>query len=86
MIELHRQGQQIVLKELWSSNRLRLHHGNAMRIDDTLYFTSGGKGSPAILTAADVRTGEVRWQERSIGKRRSCGPTASSSPSINPAP
>ena len=39
-----------------------------MRIDDTLYFTSGGKGSPAILTAADVRTGEVRWQERSIGK------------------
>ena len=68
VIELHRQGQQIVPKELWSSNRLRLHHGNAMRIDDTLYFTSGGKGSPAILTAADVRTGEVRWQERSIGK------------------
>ena len=68
VIELHRQGQQVVSKELWSSNRLRLHHGNAMRIDDTLYFTSGGKGSPAILTAADVRTGEVRWQERSIGK------------------
>ena len=68
MIELHRQGQQVVPKELWKSNRLRLHHGNAMRIDDTLYFTSGGKGSPAILTAADVRTGEVRWQERSIGK------------------
>ena len=68
VIELQRQGQQVVAKELWSSNRLRLHHGNAMRLDDTIYFTSGGKGSPAILTAADVRTGKVRWQERSIGK------------------
>jgi outer membrane protein assembly factor BamB len=68
VIELQRQGQQIAAKELWSSNRLRLHHGNAMCIDDTIYFTSGGKGSPAILTAADVRSGEVRWQERSIGK------------------
>jgi outer membrane protein assembly factor BamB len=68
VIELQRQGQQTVAKELWSSNRLRLHHGNAMRIGDTIYFTSGGKGSPAVLTAADARTGEVRWQERSIGK------------------
>ena len=68
VIELHRQGQQVAPKELWSSNRLRLHHGNAMRIDDTIYFTSGGKGSPAVLTAADIRSGEVRWQERSIGK------------------
>jgi outer membrane protein assembly factor BamB len=68
VVELQRQGGQVTAKELWSSNRLRLHHGNAMRLDDTIYFTSGGKGSPAILTAADVRTGEVRWQERSIGK------------------
>jgi outer membrane protein assembly factor BamB len=68
VIELQRQGQRVVAKELWSSNRLRLHHGNAMRIGDTIYFTSGGKGSPAILTAADVRSGDVRWQERSIAK------------------
>jgi outer membrane protein assembly factor BamB len=68
VVELQRRGQQTTPKEVWSSNRLRLHHGNAMRIDDTIYFTSGGKGSPAILTAVDVRTGEVRWQERSIGK------------------
>jgi outer membrane protein assembly factor BamB len=68
VVQLQRQGQGVTAKELWSSNRLRLHHGNAMPIDDTIYFTSGGKGSPAILTAADIRTGEVRWQERSIGK------------------
>jgi outer membrane protein assembly factor BamB len=68
VIALQRQSEQVNAKELWASNRLRLHNGNAMCIDDTIYFTSGGKGSPAILTAADVRSGEIRWQERSIGK------------------
>ena len=53
---------------MWTSNRLRLHHGNAMRIGDTIYFSSGGKGSQAILTAVDVRSGKVHWQERSIAK------------------
>ena len=34
VIELQRNGQQTTATELWSSNRLRLHHGNAMRIGD----------------------------------------------------
>lgn len=68
VIELKRNGLQTTATELWNSNRLRLHHGNAMRIGDTLYFTSGGKGSQAILTAVDVKTGKVHWQERSISK------------------
>ena len=54
--------------ELWSSNRLRLHHGNAMRIGDAIYFSSGGKGSQAILSAVDARSGKIHWQERSIEK------------------
>jgi outer membrane protein assembly factor BamB len=68
VIELKRNGLQTTATELWNSNRLRLHHGNAMRIGDTVYFTSGGKGSQAILTAIDVKTGKVHWQERSIAK------------------
>jgi len=68
VIELKRKGPETVATEVWSSNRLRLHHGNAMRIGDSLYFTSGGKGSPAILSAVHARTGEIHWQERSIGK------------------
>ena len=39
-----------------------------MRVDDTVYFSSGGKGSQAILTAVDVRTGKILWQQRSIEK------------------
>ena len=68
VIELQRNGQQTAAKELWSSNRLRLHHSNAMRIGDTIYFSSGGKGSQAILSAVDARTGTIHWQERSIQK------------------
>ena len=67
-IELQRQGQQTIANELWSSNRLRLHHGNAMRIGDAIYFSSGGTGSQAILSAIDARTGTIHWQERSIQK------------------
>lgn len=68
VIQLQRNGLQTRASELWTSNRLRLHHGNAMRIGDTVYFSSGGKGSQAILTAVDVRSGKVHWQERSIAK------------------
>jgi len=68
VIELQRNGQQTTAKELWSSNRLRLHHSNAMRLGDTIYFSSGGKGSQAILSAVDARTGTIHWQERSIEK------------------
>jgi len=68
VIELQRNGQQTTAKELWSSNRLRLHHGNAIRIGDTLYFSSGGKFTTAILSAVEVRSGKIHWQERSIEK------------------
>ena len=68
MIELKRNGLQTIATELWSSNRLRLHHGNAMRIGDGIYFSSGGKGSQAILSAVEARSGKIYWQERSIEK------------------
>jgi outer membrane protein assembly factor BamB len=68
VIELQRNGQQTRATELWSSNRLRLHHGNAIRVGDAIYFSSGGKGSQAILSAVEVRSGKILWQERSIEK------------------
>jgi outer membrane protein assembly factor BamB len=68
VIHLTRNGLQTAATEVWASNRLRLHHGNAMRIGDTMYFSSGGKGSVAIMTAVDVRSGKILWQERSIPK------------------
>ena len=68
VIALERNGLETKATEVWSNIRLRLHHGNAMRIGSAIYFTSGGKGSQAILSAVDVRSGKVLWQERSIAK------------------
>ncbi len=68
VMHLERNGLRTKATEVWSSNRLRLHHGNAMRIGNTIYFSSGGKGSVAILTAVDVPSGNVLWRERSIPK------------------
>jgi len=68
VFQLQLRGQQTTAKELWSSNRLRLHHGNAIRIGDAIYFSSGGKGSQAILSAVDARSGSILWQQRSIEK------------------
>lgn len=68
MIRIERQGLQTKATEAWTSNRLHLHHGNAICIDGVLYFTSGGKFSQAILSAVDASTGNVLWQERSIQK------------------
>jgi outer membrane protein assembly factor BamB len=68
MVELRRNGARTTAAELWNSNRLRLHHGNAIRIGDTIYFSSGGKGSQAILSAVDAGSGKIHWQQRSIEK------------------
>ena len=68
VVELRRNGLQTTARELWASNRLRLHHGNAMRIGEAIYFSSGGKGSQAILSAVEARSGRILWQERSIEK------------------
>jgi outer membrane protein assembly factor BamB len=68
MIRLTRAGNTVKAEEVWTSNRLRLHHGNAMHIDGVLYFTSGGKGSQPILSAVEAASGKILWQERSIQK------------------
>jgi hypothetical protein len=68
MIHLRRDGMRVKADEVWSSTRLRLHNGNAMWVAGALYFTSGGKGSQAILSAVDAASGKILWQERSIQK------------------
>jgi hypothetical protein len=66
-LQLHVANGKTQVKELWSSNRLRVHIGNLLRIGDTLYGSSGDFG-PAPLTALDAKTGKVLWQDRSFPK------------------
>ncbi len=67
VLHLAQSGGKTKVDELWSSNRMRVHHSNAIRVGDYVYGSSGDFG-PAPLTAVDVKTGKVAWQDRTFGK------------------
>jgi outer membrane protein assembly factor BamB len=62
----HRDGKTIP-KELWFNKRLRVHHGDMLRIGDYVYASSGDFG-PALVTAVQISTGLLMWQERGFSK------------------
>ena len=66
-LQLHVVNGKTVVKELWTTNRMRVHIGNLLRIGDTLYGSSGDFG-PAPLTALDAKTGKVLWQDRTLSQ------------------
>jgi outer membrane protein assembly factor BamB len=55
------------VEERWFTNRLRVQIGNAMWMGDYILGSSGDFG-PTPMTAADVATGEVLWQDRSFAR------------------
>ena len=54
-------------EELWFQNRMRVHHGTAIRVGDYVYGSSGDFG-PAFFAAIDVKTGQILYQDRSFPK------------------
>ena len=66
-VQLSRQGGRVVSKSLWEMKKLRVNHGNLVQIGDTVYGSSGDFG-PAPITAVDVKTGKVLWQNREFAK------------------
>ena len=67
VLHLTQSGGKTKVDELWSSNRMRIHLTNAIRIGDYVYASSGDFG-PTPMTAVDVKTGHVAWQDRTFGK------------------
>ncbi|MBU0717473.1 MAG: PQQ-binding-like beta-propeller repeat protein [Planctomycetes bacterium] len=67
VIKLTPQNGKIVPEELWFSRKLRIHHGNAIRIGDYVYGSSGDFG-PAFFVGMSIKTGEVAWRERGFKK------------------
>jgi|CXWL01.1.fsa_nt_gi outer membrane protein assembly factor BamB len=66
-IKLTRKDGRIVPEELWYSRKMRVHHGNVIRLDDHLYGSSGDFG-PAFFMAINLKTGETAWRERGFTK------------------
>lgn len=50
-------------EEVYFSNHMRNHHSSSVLVGDHLYGFSG-----SVLTALELRTGEIAWRDRSVGK------------------
>jgi len=61
------EGEEIRVEEVWSTRRVQLYHATSVRVGDWVYGSSG-TASPAFLTAVDLRTGEIGWRRRGLGK------------------
>jgi len=68
-LRLSRDGDTTRVEELWFTNRMRVHHGNLIRIGGYAYGSSGDFG-PTPLSAVDLRTGEVVWRDRAFAKAK----------------
>jgi outer membrane protein assembly factor BamB len=66
-LQLQQSGGKTTVKELWSNRRMRVHHGTMIRLGDLVFGSSGDFG-PAPMTAVDVKTGNIAWQDRGFPK------------------
>lgn len=67
VLELRQAGGKTTAAEKWFNNRMRIHIGSAIRIGNYVFGSSGDFG-PAFLTAVDVTSGKVAWQDRSFSR------------------
>jgi outer membrane protein assembly factor BamB len=66
-LELRRSEGKTVVAEKWYTNRMRVHIGTVIRLGDYAYGSSGDFG-PAFLSAVDMKTGKIVWQDRSFSR------------------
>jgi outer membrane protein assembly factor BamB len=66
-IELRQAAGKTTASEKWFTNRVRVHIGTVIRLGDYAYGSSGDFG-PAFITAVDMKTGKIAWQDRSFSR------------------
>jgi outer membrane protein assembly factor BamB len=67
VLRLAKKDGKTVPEEVWYSRKLRIMHGNAVRVGDYVYGMSGDFGAQ-LLTCINIRTGEVAWRHRGFKK------------------
>lgn len=64
LVRLARSGESIQSQFVYHTEKMRSHHGD-MVIHDGLIF---GSDDPGVLTCLDLKTGDLKWKNRSVGK------------------
>jgi outer membrane protein assembly factor BamB len=67
LLQLARTGDKTAVKEVWFTNRMRVHFGSVLRMGDHFYGSSGDFG-PAFIVAVEAKTGRVAWQSRAFAR------------------
>ena len=60
-------GGKTKVDELWSDHHLELHIGTVIQRDGYVYFSRGYNG-PVLMTAVELKSGKIMWQERGFAK------------------
>ncbi len=66
-LELRQTAGKTTVTEKWAVPRIRVHIGTIIRVGDFVYASSGDFG-PAFLSAMNVKTGAIAWQDRSFSR------------------
>ena len=65
VLKLGRAGGTVSVDQVWATQRVRIHFGNAVRIGGRLYGSNGDMGA-APFAAVDIWTGALLWRDRSV--------------------
>ena len=70
-LRLKKKGDTTTVEEVWTSRKIKVSHGNWLRIGDYVYGSGGGGGGGStFITAFNIKTGEIAWQERGFGQAK----------------
>jgi outer membrane protein assembly factor BamB len=67
VLRLSRKAGKVQVTQLWATERVRIHFGNAVRVGARIYASSGDFGA-APFAAIDMLTGDMLWRDRSVGR------------------
>ncbi len=66
-IKLKREGDTTTAEELWYNPKVKFMHCTAVRDGNIVYGSSGDFG-PTLITATNIKTGELLWRKRGFSK------------------
>ncbi len=67
VLRLTDDGDRTAVKEVWYSERVKIHYWNALRLGDHVYASIGTRGSMKFA-AIEIQTGKIVWQQRGFGQ------------------
>ncbi len=67
MLKLKRDGGGTDVEQVWNAERIGVHHGAVVRVDDMLIGSVGMMG-PAFLVGVDAKSGQQLWKQRGVAK------------------